>query len=72
MILVRTNKSLFKGAMSQLVSEHYGYNTLHMILFSKTAVRICLDAHIITIVVLTGGKLIGIYFLPLLYAIYFL
>jgi hypothetical protein len=27
------------------------YNTLCMVLFSKTAVRICLDAHIRTIVV---------------------
>jgi hypothetical protein len=34
-------------------------------------VRIRLDAHIRTIVVLTGGKLIGAYFLHLLYAIYF-
>jgi hypothetical protein len=49
--------------MSQLISEHYGYNTLCMILFSKTAVRISLDAHIRTVIVLTGGKLIGIYFL---------
>jgi hypothetical protein len=38
----------------------------------KTAVRICLDGHIRTIVVLTGGKIIEIYFLYLLYAIYFL
>jgi hypothetical protein len=34
-------------------------------------VRICLDAHIRTIVVLTCGKLIGIYLIYLLYAIYF-
>jgi hypothetical protein len=34
-------------------------------------VRICLDAHIRYIVVLTGGKLTGIYFLHLLSAIYF-
>jgi hypothetical protein len=34
-------------------------------------VRICLDAHIRTIVVLTGGKLTGFYFLYLLYAIYY-
>jgi hypothetical protein len=34
-------------------------------------VRICLDAHIRSIVVLTGGKLIGIYLLYLLYVIYF-
>jgi hypothetical protein len=55
-----------------LVSEYYGYNTLYMVLFSKTAVRIRLDAHIRIIVVLIGGKLTEIYFLPLLYAIYFL
>jgi hypothetical protein len=34
-------------------------------------VRICFNARIRTIVVLTGGKLTGIYFLYLLYAIYF-
>ena len=33
--------------------------------------RIRLDAHIMTIVVLTGGKLTGIYFLYLLSVIYF-
>jgi hypothetical protein len=55
-----------------MISVHYGYNTSCMVLFSKTTVRIRLDAHIRTIVVLTGGKLTGIYFLPLLYAIYFL
>jgi hypothetical protein len=34
-------------------------------------VRICVDAHIRTIVVLTGGKLTGIYFLYLRSVIYF-
>jgi hypothetical protein len=34
-------------------------------------VMICLDAHIRTIVVLTGSNVIGIYFLPLLYVIYY-
>jgi hypothetical protein len=34
-------------------------------------VRIRFNAHIRTIVVLTGGKLTGIYFLYLLFAIYF-
>jgi hypothetical protein len=58
---------LLKGGMSQLVSEHYGYNTSCMILLSKTTMRICLDAHIRTIVVLTVGKLTGIYFLHLLF-----
>jgi hypothetical protein len=58
--------------MSQLVSEHYRYNTSRMVLFLKTAVRRHLDAHIRTIVVLSGGKLIGIYFLYLLSTITFL
>jgi hypothetical protein len=58
--------------MSQLVLEYYGYNTSCMVLFSKTVVRICLDIHIRTIMVLIGGKLTWIYFLPLLYVIYFL
>jgi hypothetical protein len=58
--------------MSQLVLEYYGYNTSCMVLFSKTVVRICLDTHIRTIMVLIGGKLTWIYFLPLLYVIYFL
>jgi uncharacterized membrane protein (GlpM family) len=39
--------------------------------FQKSMVRICLDYHIRTIVVLTGGKLIGFYFLYLLYATYY-
>jgi hypothetical protein len=54
---------MLKGGMSQLVSEHYGYNTSRIVLFSKTAVRVRLDAHIRIIVVLTGGKLTEIYFL---------
>jgi hypothetical protein len=54
-----------------MVSEHYGYKTSRTVLFLKTAARIRLDAHIRTIVVLSGGKLTGIYFLPLLYAIYY-
>jgi hypothetical protein len=49
-----------------MVSEHYEYNTSCTILFSKIAVRIQLDARIRTIVALTGGKLIEIYFLHLL------
>jgi hypothetical protein len=66
MILVRTNHILLKGGTSQLVSEHYGYNTSCTILFVKTYGEDTLDTHIRTIVVLTGGKLIGIYFLQLL------
>jgi hypothetical protein len=49
--------------MSQLISDHYGYNASHTVLFLKIAVRIRLDVHIRTIVVLTGGKLTEIYFL---------
>jgi hypothetical protein len=37
----------------------------------KPTVRKYLDAHIRTIVVLTGGKLTGFYFLHLLYTIYY-
>jgi hypothetical protein len=54
-----------------MVSEHYRCNTSCAVLFLKTAVMIRLDAHIRTIVILTGGKLIKIYFLYLLYAIYY-
>jgi hypothetical protein len=52
--------------MSQLISEPYEYNTSLTAIFSKLTVRIRLDANIRTIVVLTGVKLIGIYFLHLL------
>jgi hypothetical protein len=62
---------LHKGGKSQLVSEHYECNTSRMSIFLKTAVRIRLEAHIRTIVVLTGDKLTAIYFLHLLYAIYY-
>jgi hypothetical protein len=54
-----------------MVSEYYMYNTSHTIIFLKPTVRIRLDAHIRTIVVLTSGKLTGFYFLYLLYAIYY-
>jgi hypothetical protein len=39
--------------------------------FQKPTVRKRLEAHIRSIVVLTGGKLTGTYFMYLLYAIYF-
>jgi hypothetical protein len=39
--------------------------------FQKPTVRKCLDALMRTIVVVTGGKLTGFYFLPLLYVIYY-
>jgi hypothetical protein len=57
--------------MSQLVSEHYEYNTSRTVLFLKIVERIRLDAHIRIIVVLIGGKLRGFYFLHLLYTIYY-
>jgi hypothetical protein len=54
---------MLKGGTSQMVSEYYVYNTSCTILFLKTVMRICLEAHIRTIVVLTGGKQTGICFL---------
>jgi hypothetical protein len=57
--------------MSQLVSEYYGCNISRTIYFQKPTVRKRLDAHIRTIIILTGGKLTGFYFLYLLNAIYF-
>jgi hypothetical protein len=57
--------------MSQLVSKHHGCNTSRTVIFVKPTVRKRLDAHIRTIVVLTGGKLTENYFLHLLYAIYY-
>jgi hypothetical protein len=48
--------------MSQLVSEYYGCNTSRTVIFLKIAVRIRLDVHIRTIVVLTSGKLTEIFF----------
>jgi hypothetical protein len=72
MVLVSTDHRCLRVGCHSWYQSHYGYNTLRMILFLKTAVRIHLDAHIRTIVVLTGGKLTGIYFLYLLSVIYFL
>jgi hypothetical protein len=71
MIMVRIGHPCLRLGRHSWYHGHYGYNTSCTVLFSKTAVRIRLDAHIRTIVVLTGGKLTGIYLLYLLYAIYF-
>jgi hypothetical protein len=68
MIWVRTGHPYLRVGRHSLYQSHYGYNTSRMIQFLKTVVRICLDAHIKTIVVLTGGKLIGIY-LPYLLSV---
>jgi hypothetical protein len=57
--------------MSQLVSKPYEYNTTRTTIFLKTYGRIRFNARIRNIVVLTYGKLTGIYFLYLLSAIYF-
>jgi hypothetical protein len=65
--MIRTTLLILPSQMFWYQS-HYGCNTSHMILFLKTTVRICLDAHI---VVLIGGKLTEIYFVYLLSAIYF-
>jgi hypothetical protein len=67
MILVRTDHPYLRVGRHSWYQNRYGYNTSRTVLFSKTTVRIRLDAHIRTIVVLTGGKLTGIYF-----CIYFL
>jgi hypothetical protein len=64
MILVRTDHPYLMVGCHSWYQSHYGYNTSRAVLFSKTVVRICIDAHIRTIVVLTGGKLTAIYFLP--------
>jgi hypothetical protein len=72
MILVRTNHPCLR------VECHNWYQSITGIIhhirsyFQKPTVRIWLDAHIRTIVVLIGGKVTWIYFLPLLHAIYFL
>jgi hypothetical protein len=72
MILVRADHPYLRAGRHSWYQSRYKYNTSCMVLFLKTAVRIRLDAHIKTIVVLTGGKLTGIYFLYLLSANYFL
>jgi hypothetical protein len=71
MILFRTDHPCLMVEHHSWYQSHYGYNTLCAVLFLKTVMRTRLDAHIRTIVVLTGDKLTGIYFLYLLYAIYF-
>jgi hypothetical protein len=58
--------------MSQLVSEPYEYNMTLTAIFLKTYGADTLQCPYKTIVVLTGGKQTGIYFLYLLSVIYFL
>jgi hypothetical protein len=71
MILVRTDHPCIRVGRHSWHQSHYRYNASRMTLFLKTAVRIRLDAHIRTIVVLTSGKLTGIYFVYFSSAIYF-
>jgi hypothetical protein len=63
---------MLRDGMSHLVSEPYEYNMTLTAIFLKTYGRICFNARIRTIVVLTGDELTGIYFLYLLSAIYFM
>jgi hypothetical protein len=63
MILVKTDHPCLRVGHQRWYQSHYGYNISCTVLFSKTAVRIRVDAHIMTIVVLTTDKLTGIYFL---------
>jgi hypothetical protein len=71
MILVRTNHPCLR------VERHSWYQSITGVIhhvwsyLQKSTMRICLDAHIRTIVVLTGGKLTEIYFLYLFYTIYY-
>jgi hypothetical protein len=63
MIMVRTDHPYLRVGRHRWYQSHYVYNTSCMVLILKTAVRIRLDTHIRTIVVLTGGKLTMVYFL---------
>jgi hypothetical protein len=71
MILIMINHPCLR------VGHHNWYQSITGVIhrvrsyFQKSTVRKRLDAHIRTIVVLTGGKLTEIYFLHLLYAVYF-
>jgi hypothetical protein len=71
MILVTTNRPFLRMGRHRCYQIHYECNTSRTNLFSKIVVRIRLDAHIRTIVVLTGVKLTGFYFLYLLFAFYY-
>jgi hypothetical protein len=65
MILVRTDHPCLR------VGCHRWYQSITGIIhrvwsyFQKPTMRICLDAHIRTIIVVTCGKLTGIYFLQI-------
>jgi hypothetical protein len=61
MILVSTDHPYLRVGHHRWYQSHYGYNTSRTVLILKTVVRIRLDAYIRTVVVLTVGKLTGIY-----------
>jgi hypothetical protein len=62
-IMVKSDHLYLEVGCHNWYQSRYRYNTSRTVLFLKTTMRIHLDAHIRTIVVLTGGKLTGIYFL---------
>jgi hypothetical protein len=72
MILVRTDHPCLGWDVTAGIRAIMGILRYVWSHFFKSPVRIRLDAHIRTIVVLTGGKVTEIYFLYLLTAIYFL
>jgi hypothetical protein len=65
-ILVRTNHPCLRVGHYSWYQSHTSIIPHRRSYFRKPTVMIHLDAHIRTIVVLTGGKLIGIYFPHLL------
>jgi hypothetical protein len=71
MILVRTSHPCLRVGRYNWYQRITG--VIHPVqqYFQKPMVKRHLDTHIRTIVVLTGDKLIEIYFLPLLYTIYY-
>jgi hypothetical protein len=70
-ILVRTDHPCLGVGCHSWYQSHTSIIRHRRPYFQKPTVRIRFNAHIRTIVVLTGGKLTGIYFLYLLSAIYF-
>jgi hypothetical protein len=71
MILVRIDHHCLRVGCHRWYQSITGVIHRIRLYFQKPAVRIRLDVHIRTIVVLTGGKLTGIYFLHFLYTIYY-
>jgi hypothetical protein len=71
MILVRTDHPCLRVGRQRWYQSITGIIHHVRSYFKKHTVRICLEAHIRTIVGLTCGKLTEIYFLYLLYAIYY-